>query len=413
MIESRTYSPYRFVIGGLTVWAHFALGISYLAISPILPIITEDYGISHATASLLVGVVMIIGAAFGIPGGMIVGRLGIRRTYGIGLFMVGLLTLSALAPGFEGLLALRILYGLGFAAIIPATGPLLMQWFRPKELPIINGLNMTGISLGFVVSAATAAPLSDVLGWERVLGLFGATGVVGAFAWLFWGRAQGGVGDAATSVAWGEIRIVLRNRAILLLGIADASCFSLYIALTAWLPTFYNETRGMSLTEAGFIISVLPFVGIFGILLGGVLPTKIESRKLFFIVPGAMVGLGGLGSLLIGDISLIYISVIVLGLGAWLYQPMLMTLPMELPGMTPQRVALAWGWFMTTSGVTTFISPLVVGAMRDSLGSFIPGFLIFSVVAWFLFVAGFLLPKTSLQSAQLPGPEASTTPVPE
>ena len=183
----------------------------------------------------------------------------------------------------------------------------------------------------------------------------------------------------------------------------------MYVALTGWLPTFYHETRGMSLTQAGFIVSVLPFVGIFGVLLGGVLPTKIESRRLFFIVPGMMVGLGGLGSFLFGDLSLIYVSVILLGLGTWMYQPMLMTLPMELPGMTPQRVAFAWGWFMTTSGVTTFISPLVVGALRDGTGSFVPGFLIFGILAWFLLIAGFLLPKTGPESAQAE-PTASPAP---
>ena len=58
-------------------------------------------------------------------------------------------------------------------------------------------------------------------------------------------------------------------------------------------------------------------------------------------------------------------------------------------------------------------APLTVGAIRDSLGTFIPGFLIFSVVGWWLFVAGFLLPKTILQKAQLPGPASPTTPVPE
>ena len=247
MIQSPTYSRYRFVIGGLTVWAHFGLGTSYLAVSPILPLITKDYGVSHATAGLLVGVVMIMSALFGIPGGFIVGRLGLRRTYTIALFMTGLLTLSALSPGFGGFLALRILYGLGFAAFIPATGPLLMHWFRPRELPVINGLNMAGISLGMMLSLSTAAPLSDILGWERVLGIFGAIGLAAAFAWLFFGRVQSGVESvAAAQVAWREVWVVLRNRTVFLLGIADAACFGMYVALTGWLPTFYHETRGMS-----------------------------------------------------------------------------------------------------------------------------------------------------------------------
>ncbi|MCE2463444.1 MAG: hypothetical protein J4F46_05980, partial [Dehalococcoidia bacterium] len=90
--------------------------------------------------------------------------------------------------------------------------------------------------------------------------------------------------------------------------------------------------------------------------------------------------------------------------------PSLLTLPIELPGMTPQKVALAWGWIMTASGVGTFIAPLVVGILRDSTGSFTPGFLVFGLLAWFLFVAGFLLPNTGDRRLGPPGKVASPAP---
>ena len=124
---------YRFVIGGLTLWAHFAGGASFQALSPVLPLISEEYGIGHATAGLLVGVVLIIMGAFGLPGGIIAGRLGLRKTYTAAWLLMSLMTLVALSPGFGGLLALRVAFGLGMAAMLPATAPLLMQWFRPKE----------------------------------------------------------------------------------------------------------------------------------------------------------------------------------------------------------------------------------------------------------------------------------------
>ena len=413
MIKSNTASPYRYVIGGLTLWAHFATGLSFQSVSPVLPLITDDYGINHTTAGVLVGIVMIIHGAFGIPGGIIVGRVGVWRIYAVSWFMMGALTLTALSPGFEGLMALRIIYGLGVAAMLPATGPLIMQWFRPREVPIITSLNIACVSLGIVVSVSTAAPLADLMGWETVLGLFGAVGLAGAFAWLVWGKVQQGAWEAATPLSPREIWSVLRNKTIFLLGLADTACFSMYVALTGWLPTFYNEERGMSLTEAGFLTSLLPFMGIFAVLLGGFLPLRIRPRRLFFIVPGVMAGIGGLGSFLIDNLAVTYFSVILMGLGAWLYVPSLLTLPIELPGMTPQKVALAWGWIMTASGVGTFIAPLVVGIMKDSTGSFTPGFLIFGLLAWFLCVAGFLLPGTGGHRAQPPSTVASPAPAPD
>ena len=322
--------------------------------------------------------------------------------------MMGSMTLMFLSPGFYGLLALRIVYSLGAALLTPATGHLVMQWFRSRELPIITGLTLASTSIGFVISLATAALLADILGWQRVLGLFGAVGLAAAFAWLIWGKAQEGMGDIRPPVPWQDIRSILRNRTIWLICTADAAVFMQYFALSSWLPTFYNESRGMSLTQAGFIISLLPFMGIFAVLLGGFLPSQIGSKRLFLIVPGAMAGLGGLGSYLISDTTLTYVAVMILGLGTWLCIPTILTLPMEMRGMTPERTALYWGWLATVSGIGMFTAPLVVGAMRDSMGTFVPGFLIFSALAWFLFAAGFLLPKAGFQGAQAPGPAPLT-----
>ena len=403
---------YRFVIGGLTLWAHFAGGASFQALSPVLPLISEEYGIGHATAGLLVGVVLIIMGAFGLPGGIIAGRLGLRKTYTAAWLLMSLMTLVALSPGFGGLLALRVAFGLGMAAMLPATAPLLMQWFRPKELPIITSLNLAAMSVGMVFSVSASAPMADAIGWQRVLGLFGSIMLAGAFAWIGWGRIREEKRADVPSLAWREIWEVLRNRTVLLLGAADTACFSMYIALSAWLPTFYHEARGMSLTEAGFITSVLPFTGIFAVLLGGFLPLKVSPKRLFFIVPGAMAGLGGLGTFLVDNTGVTYLSVIVFGLGAWLYVPMLLTMPMELPGMTPARMAIVWGWLATAPGIGAFIAPLAVGAMRDSYDSFTPGFLVFAVLAWFLFIAGFLLPKTA-PPPKVPESATATGPAPD
>ena len=406
-------SPYRFIIGGLVLWIHFAAGLNFQAISPVLPLITERYDISHTLAGLLVSVSAIMVGFLGLPAAVLVTRLDLKRVYTFGAFLIGLLTLLALSPGFDGLLALRIAYGLGLATLIPATAPLLMQWFGPKERPIMISLDIAAMTLGMTASLAAAAPLASSLGWQGVLGSFGGVGLAGAFAWLFWGRLRASVGDSGASMPWRDIVPVLRDRTVFLLGLADAAVFGLFVVLMGWLPTFYNETRDMSLTEAGFITSLLPLMGVVAVLLGGVLHTRMGSKRLVLIVPGAMAGLGGLGSFLIETTAITYLAVIVVGLSAHVYLPTLLALPMELPGMTEQRVTIAWGWIMTASGTGAFLAPLVVGAMRDSFDSFVPGFLLFVVLAWFMVVAGFILPDTGRHGSRPPGPAASTAAVRE
>ena len=286
------------MIAALTVWAHFAAGVSWQDVSPVLPLVTEDYEISYSSAGLLVGVVMFMHGAFGIPGGIIVARLGIRRVYTASCILMGLLTLTVLSPNFEGLLGLRIIYGFGAALLFPATAPLLMQWFRAKEIPVVTSLNVACMSLGLAVSLATAAPLSGLIGWPKMLGLFGAVGLLGALAWLLLGKAEGGSRGTVSRLAMVDVVAALRNRTLLALVAADSTVLGHYIVLSGWLPTFYNETRGMSLVEGGVITGILPAVGAVSVLFGGLLTLTIRSKKVFFIGPGLMAELGGLGSFL-------------------------------------------------------------------------------------------------------------------
>ena len=386
-------SRYRFVIAGLLLLANLALGLNLFAASPIVPLIIEDYGVNRAAAGLLVTLPLMVAAVLGLPGGLIIARIGVRRAFTVGWWLMALAALSALAPNFGTLLVLRLAYGLGMALLFTATGPILMQWFQPKEVFMVNGLNQAAFSLGIATSLFTAAPLADAVGWSRALSIFGIAGVVGAMAWMYLGRPVGQASFSVPIVTRKALWSILSNRMVLLLVVGDAGALLQYSALTTWLPSFYNEVRGISLSQAGIITGLLTFVGVFAVLLGGFGPARFGSNKAFLIVPGMMVVLGGLGAFLIGNLVGIYFSVIVLGVGSWLYVPTIFSLPMEMPGMTPEKVAVVWGFILTVAGSGAFLSPLLVGALRDLSGSFMPGFIICAMAAWSLLAAGIFMPK--------------------
>ena len=44
---------YRYVIAGLILAAHLCIGLNVFAVSPVLSVVIEEYGISRAGASLL------------------------------------------------------------------------------------------------------------------------------------------------------------------------------------------------------------------------------------------------------------------------------------------------------------------------------------------------------------------------
>ena len=289
-------STYRFVIAGLSLALNFSLGLSFLAVAPVLPLIRDDYDINRGTASLLIAAVIMVQAALGIPGGVLVGRIGVRRALMGGWLLASAPALSVLAGSFTTLLILRITYGIGFALLLPAMGPLMMQWFRPRELPLMNSMNLVAVTVGIAASTFSAAPLADVLGWRGVLSLFGGFALAGALAWMVLGRTREEVRGTIQSISVREVWSVIRSRTTLLLALADVGPFAQYVALTAWLPTYYHEELGMSLSKAGFVVGLLPLTGIFALLLVGLLGLHVKRRKPFLIVPGVLVGFAGMGS---------------------------------------------------------------------------------------------------------------------
>ncbi len=396
-------------MAALTLAAHLAAGLNLFALSPLLPLAIDDYGISHGAAGMLVSLPMLVGAAIGLPGGKVIARLGVKRSYMLAWIALALLALAPIAPNFYVLLILRLTYGVGLALVVVATGPLVMQWFRPKEMLVINSLNTALMSGGIAASTAVAVPLADLLGWKMTLAVLSAPGIIGVFIWPFAPKDRNTNGERP-GISVREVISVLRMKTVALLVIADAGIFIQYTALLTWMPTFFEEVRGFSLEQGGFIVSALSLVGIFAVLAGGAVPLLFEtfrsklavfgaagdivfSYRGILVSSGVLAVLGGLGTFLFAGQLGIYVSVVVLGIGSWFYVPALLTIPMRLSGATPERVAAVWGSYMTFSGMGMFIFPILVGWLYNASGSYYPGFIICAVASWALLIAGVLLPK--------------------
>lgn len=373
---------------------NLTLGLSFFSIAPVTPLIMDEYGINRSTASLLTGLVILVQTLFAIPGGALVGRIGLKKLIGIAWLLSAMPALTFLADSFVALLVLRVLYALSFALIIPAFGVLLMQWFKPAELPLINGLNMAVGTAGVSLSVFTAVPLANLVGWQGAVSLFGATALVGSLAWLILGKTSELSVVKQNYLPLREVVGVLRSKQTILLAIADAGPFSLFVALTAWLPTFYFEVHEMSLERSGLLVGLLPFIGIFSVLAAGILALKITKRRPFLMIPGLLVGIGGFGAFLLVDTFALYPALLLLGFGAWFYIPILLTIPLEDPDADPQRVPFVMAAIMSFGGILAFLSPLTVGMLADVTGTYTTGFSIFAFLSWSLLAAGYLMPET-------------------
>ena len=150
----------------------------YAAITPLLPDLVDEYGLSKTGAGLLAAAFPIGTFMGGLPGGWLAARIGVRPTVLIGL---GLMTGASVAFAFaETILVLdlaRFVQGLGSAAAWAGA----MGWVAaaaPKE----KRGQMIGTAMGAAIAGALFGPVigvaADLLGHEIVFCAVGGVGLV-------------------------------------------------------------------------------------------------------------------------------------------------------------------------------------------------------------------------------------------
>ena len=126
----------------------------------------ERFASPVALMSIFVVVQMIVYAGMQIPAGLLLDRLGSRKTIAIGLTVmtVGQLGL-ALATSFPVGLGVRVLIGGGDALIFISAIRLIPVWFAARQVPLLTQISSVAGQLGQWASAVPLVRILADFGW--------------------------------------------------------------------------------------------------------------------------------------------------------------------------------------------------------------------------------------------------------
>jgi MFS family permease len=272
-----------------------------------------------------------------------------------------------------------------------------MQWFDESMWPYMNMLNAVAPFLGLTAAFAVTGPVYVALGsrWRTVLLTYGLAVAVIAVLWTLLGRTHPSHTAAAgghTADA-GAMREVLGMRDIRVIAVALASGMWVFQLYSAFLPEFFHTMRGFSLEEAGELTALVPFAGVFAAAGAGVMTGALGRRRPFTWPMQILFGLGCLGSVTFSSVAAIRISLILIGVGSSALLPTLLTMVMELPGMTPTKAGSGLGVVWAAGYTGAFLSPFICGALagRFGLETVMVGSLVFALVA---IVGFYMVPET-------------------
>jgi NNP family nitrate/nitrite transporter-like MFS transporter len=347
----------------------------WVLLGPLAPDIAAALGLSPAQKGLMVAVPTLAGAALRVVNGLLVDRIGPKRSGAIsqmiviaGLFAAWMIGVTS----FAGTLALGVVLGFAGASFAIAL-PLASRWYPPEHQGKAMGLAGMGNS-GTVLAALFAPALAKMFGWNAVLGLACIPLTIVFVLYMAMAKDPPGA-PAAKSLA--EYLTPLRQAdAWWLMGFYSVT-FGGFVGLAASLPIYFTDRFALTTIQAGYATAACVFAGSLVRPMGGALADAIGGVKalmaVFALAALALVGVS-LSATFNAALACFVIAMLALGVGnGAVFQ------------LVPQRFAAEIG-VMTglvgmAGGVGGFYLASSLGLAKQWTGSFAPGFLIFAGLA--------------------------------
>lgn len=295
-VEKKDGAGYAWVILWVAFIASVAAPLAQMKISPIMPVLMQEFGLNTAGAGMLMSVFAITGFILALSAGLIMMKFGVKTTALIAMGSVVLgSVLGALATSSSFMLITRLIEGIGMGLIGVVAPAVISMWFPPEKRGGPMGIWATWVPVGMVLMFVLAPAINGAMGWRAVFwfsAIFGAVAFVLVFLFLKApplppaGKAGGPPLEGPP-----DMKKALSIKDIWLLAASFGFFNMALIAISTFYPTFLNTVKGLDMGQASLISAITMVVVIFSAPLAGILSDKIGSRKKLFTFPFIVVAL--------------------------------------------------------------------------------------------------------------------------
>ena len=250
---------YNYTVLMITWMGWISIYLARSVLPPVLPVLTEEFSLSHAQSGLLETAYLIGYIISKVPAGELSRRFGAKKVLAGSMVGYGASTLlTSSAQGFSHIFMLRFLVGLFQGVHLPVANALLSDRFGSRQGRAI-GFNESGANVGNTLAFPVAVSLLSVWGWRAAFIALSLPAFLLAAATLALMREdeESDAPEASNGDLWEYSRILIP------LALSHAT-YNLVLRTTfTFMPSFLVEYRGMAITAAGYLAMVLPFAGIF------------------------------------------------------------------------------------------------------------------------------------------------------
>lgn len=338
------------------------IAFQFQSVAAVAPLLTSQFGVSLADIGVLIGLYFAPGVVLALPGGAIGQRFGDKRTaLGALLLMLAGSAMMAAAASWPLQIAGRLIGGAGSVILSVQVTKMLTDWFAGKEIATAMALLVNSWPLGIAVCLLVLPWIGTQYGVGPAhLGVaaFTAGGLV-LLATLY--RPPADVAVASTTAP----RRLDRNAtlAVIAAGLIWGLFNVGFAVIFSFGPAMLVE-RGWSIAEAGSTVSIVLWVSVISVPLGGLLADR-TGRPATIVVASAL--LTAVLMVLLPRSGAVLPIILSLGLISGLPAGPVMSLPARV--LQPQTRAIGMGVFFTMFFACMMLGPVIGGACAKWAGS--------------------------------------------
>ena len=342
-------------------------------LSGLAPIFKQQYGLTATQVSLMVAIPVLLGSIGRLPMGLLADRSGAKPILVGLLLFITLPTLAlAISHGYQSLLLWGFFLGAGgtsFAVGIAYTSP----WFSKEQQGLALGVFGAG-NIGQSVAVFGAPVLAARFGLAAPFLLFGGLAFLWGIVLLISAQKPP---EVRPRVSLSEALRPLRTEPLTwLLSLFYFVTFGGFVALGIYMPSLLKEVFHLSPADAGARTAGFVVVATAARPIGGWLSDRLGGARLLTWVFLALAALAfGLAS---DSMSLFTPAALGIAFFLGLGNGAVFKL---VPQFFPDQVGTVTGLVGAAGGLGGFFPPLVLGVLKDQVGSFTPGFVLLALFA--------------------------------
>lgn len=357
----------------------------------VLPAIRDALSLTDTSVGLI-ATIFNLAFAIAVPiGGWMGDRFSRKWVVTLSVLFFSVATMfTGMATSFVWLIVLRsVATGGGEALFGPSNYSILAQYHTDTRARAMS-IHQTAYYVGVILAGWLAGLIADKAGWRWSFLIFGGIGILWGILMVFRldnrppSISSKESGEMAKPGFLDGFKAVFTTPTALMLTIGFSGLIFVITGFMTWVPAYLQEEFGQSQAEAGFNSMFWTYVAAFvGILLAGSLSDRLALRacryRMYLQAVGLVLGavslffMGGKSSL-----AFIYFCFAAWGFFRAFFDANTYSV---LYDVTPERLHASCGSVMGMTGFAVgAFAPLVLGAMKQSMGSLSSAFPLLALI---------------------------------